>query len=72
MIFPIHYGDGVQLMTDDKDLERQYRNNLSGYLRWDQLPHAEDYLLFEKNIGICGFIKLLMFLSMHTTLPVYT
>jgi transposase len=32
-------------------LERQYRNNLSGYLRWDQLPHAEDYLLFEKNIG---------------------
>jgi transposase len=32
-------------------LERQYRNNLSDYLRWDQLPHAEDYLLFEKNIG---------------------
>lgn len=32
-------------------MERQYRNNLSGYLRWDQLPHAEDYLLFEKNIG---------------------
>ena len=32
-------------------MERQYRNNLSDYLRWDQLPHAEDYLLFEKNIG---------------------
>jgi len=32
-------------------LERQYRNHLSGYLHWDQLVHAEDWLLFEKNIG---------------------
>ena len=30
---------------------RQYRNHLSGYLHWDQLVHAEDWLLFEKNIG---------------------
>ena len=37
--------------VDGELLERQYRDNLSGYLRWDQLPHAEDYLLFEKNIG---------------------
>ncbi|WP_323900295.1 hypothetical protein [Aeromonas caviae] len=28
MIFPIHFGDGVKFMTDDKDLERQYRKNL--------------------------------------------
>ena len=32
-------------------MERQYRNHLSGYLHWDQLVHAEDWLLFEKNIG---------------------
>ena len=32
-------------------MERQYRNHLSGYLHWDQLIHAEDWLLFEKNIG---------------------
>ena len=32
-------------------LERQYRNHLSGYLHWDQLVHAESWLLFEKNIG---------------------
>ena len=36
----------------DGDLfERQYRNHLSGYLRWEQLAHAENWLLFEKNIG---------------------
>ena len=34
-------------------MERQYRNHLSGYLHWDQLVHAEDWLLFEKNIGAC-------------------
>lgn len=32
-------------------LERQYRNHLSDYLHWTQLSHAEDWLLFEKNIG---------------------
>ena len=34
-------------------MERQYRNHLSGYLHWDQLVHAESWLLFEKNIGAC-------------------
>ena len=37
--------------VDGDLLERQYRNHLSGYLHWDQLVHAEDWLLFEKNIG---------------------
>lgn len=36
----------------DGDLyERQYRDHLSGYHQWDQLPHATDWILFEKNIG---------------------
>lgn len=32
-------------------LERQYRNHLSGYMSWNQLSHAEEWVLFEKNIG---------------------
>ena len=32
-------------------LERQYRNHLSGYMDWEQLSHAKEWLLFEKNIG---------------------
>lgn len=36
---------------DGELLERQYRNHLSGYLKWESLPHAGDWLLFEKNIG---------------------
>ena len=32
-------------------LERQYRNHLSCYMSWNQLPHAEEWVLFEKNIG---------------------
>ncbi len=31
--------------------ERQYREHLSGYRSWEQLPHATDWILFEKNIG---------------------
>jgi transposase len=36
----------------DGDLyERQYRDHLSGYRSWDQLSHATDWILYEKNIG---------------------
>ena len=37
--------------VDGELLERQYRTHLSDYLHWEQLPHAEDWLLYEKNIG---------------------
>lgn len=36
----------------DGDLyQRQYRDHLSGYRQWDQLAHATDWVLFEKNMG---------------------
>lgn len=28
-----------------------YKNHLSGFLSWDQLSHAEDYILFPENLG---------------------
>lgn len=31
--------------------ERQYRDHLSGYKQWDQRVHAEDWILFPKNMG---------------------
>ena len=42
---------GTLYGVDGDLLERQYRNHLSNYLHWDQLAHAENWLLFEKNIG---------------------
>lgn len=42
---------GTLFGIDGELLERQYRNHLSGYLKWNQLPHAEEWVLFEKNIG---------------------
>ena len=42
---------GTLFGIDGELLERQYRNHLSGYLKWDQLPHVEEWILFEKNIG---------------------
>jgi transposase len=42
---------GTLFGIDGDLLERQYRNHLSGYLKWPQLPHAEEWILFEKNIG---------------------
>ena len=40
-----HYG------IDGEKLERQYKEHLSGYREWDQLGHAEEWLLFPENMG---------------------
>lgn len=40
-----HYG------LDGKQLQEQYKNHLSAYHDWEQLPHAEDYIIYPKNIG---------------------
>lgn len=44
---------------DGKQLQAQYYSHLSGFSQWEQLEHAEDYILFPKNIGA--------FLSMDET-----
>ncbi|MDR2774715.1 MAG: transposase [Tannerella sp.] len=33
------------------ELERQYKNHLSGYRHWEALPHAAERLVFPENIG---------------------
>jgi transposase len=37
--------------VDGKLLEEQYRDHLSNFHQWDQLKHAEDWILFEQNLG---------------------
>ena len=37
--------------VDGELLEHQYRDHLGSYMSWSQLPHAEEWILFEKNIG---------------------
>jgi transposase len=37
--------------VDGKLLEEQYRDHLSDFYSWDQLEHAQDWILFEENIG---------------------
>ena len=32
-------------------MAKHYKNHLSGYFEWDQLEHAEDYILYPDNIG---------------------
>ena len=36
---------------DGHQFEKQYKEKLSGYRDWDQLEHAQDWLLFPENIG---------------------
>ena len=36
---------------DGKQLQSQYKDHLSDYKDWDQKGHAEDYILYPKNIG---------------------
>jgi len=37
--------------VNGKQLEEQYRDYLSDFHHWDQLPHANDWILFEDNLG---------------------
>lgn len=37
--------------VDAHTFEKQYKETLSGYRHWDQLEHAEEWLLFPENIG---------------------
>lgn len=32
-------------------LRKQYKEKLSGYRKWEQLEHAEEYIIFPDNIG---------------------
>jgi len=34
-----------------KEFEKQYKDHLSGFHQWEQKHHAEDWILFEENIG---------------------
>ncbi len=36
-------------VSSDK-LQRHYKHHVSGYKQWDQLSHADDYLIFPENI----------------------
>lgn len=35
---------------DSQKLQRHYKHKVSGYKQWDQLTHAEDYLIYPDNI----------------------
>ena len=32
-------------------LRKQYKERISGYRRWEQLDHAEEYIIFPENLG---------------------
>jgi transposase len=37
-------------LVNSQKLQRHYKNNVSGFKDWQQLSHAEDYLLYPENI----------------------
>ena len=42
---------GRYYFTDGGNLERCYKESLSGFRQWDQLNHAKDWVLLSKNMG---------------------
>lgn len=36
--------------VNGKKLQRHYKHKVSGYKQWDQLDHADEYLIFPENI----------------------
>src|ERR1039457_2115968 len=37
-------------LVNSQKLQRHYKKKVSGYKDWDQLSHAEDYLIYPENI----------------------
>lgn len=37
--------------VNGSNLQKHYKHHLSGYTEWKQLIHAEEWILFEENIG---------------------
>lgn len=42
---------GLYFKVDGNNLERAYKDHLSGFRNWEQACHAEDWVLHPKNIG---------------------
>lgn len=42
---------GKFYFTDGDTLERCYKESLSGFREWDQLEHAQDWVLLPDNMG---------------------
>ena len=36
---------------DGKQLQSQYKDHLSDFQNWDQRAHAQEYILYPKNMG---------------------
>lgn len=36
--------------VNSQKLQRHYKKKVSGFKQWDQLPHAEDYLIYPENV----------------------
>ena len=36
--------------VSSRKLQRHYKHKVSGFKQWNQLPHAEDYLIYPENI----------------------
>ena len=44
-------GNLLFFRVDGVQLERQYKEHLSGFEDWLQKPHAQEWVLFPENIG---------------------
>jgi transposase len=37
--------------VEPQKLQRHYKTRVSGYKQWEQLPHAQEYLIYPENIS---------------------
>ena len=57
---------------DGKQLQSQYKDHLSDFQNWDQRAHAQEYILYPKNMGYHGSVVILGGLSLVNSLHAYT
>jgi transposase len=42
---------GAYFQVNGSTLSKHYKNHLSGFYQWDQIEHAEEWILYPENIG---------------------
>lgn len=46
-----HFVIGGMYGVDGRKFQRQYKHSISNFKDWEQKPHAEDWMLYPKNLS---------------------
>jgi len=64
------YHLGHYFQVDGKQLQEQYKEHISDYSYWNQKAHADDWMLFVKNVSP-GSVLMKQLYPMESFIPLW-